>query len=75
MRLYIDLPNDIEVGQYEMRVEAQCDYRGEQIKSIEKNIKIEVEARARLVFNSILAMALLLAVVGVAIFTIRVARR
>ena len=75
MRVLIDLPDDMEVGQYEMRVDAQCDHRGEQIEAIEKNIKIDIEARARLLFNSLLAMALLLAVVGVAIFTIRVARR
>jgi len=75
MRVLVDLPDDMEVGQYEMRVWAECDHRGEQIKAIEKNIKIDVEARARLLFNSILAVALLLAVVGVAVFTIRVARR
>ena len=75
MRLYIDLPDDMDVGTYEMRVDAQCDHRGEQIDAIDKNIKIDVEARARLLFNSLLAAALLLAVIGVAVFTIRVARR
>jgi len=75
MRLYINLPDDIEVGQHEMRVDAQCDYRGEQIEAVAKNIKIDVEARARLMLNSLLAAALLLAVIGVAVFTIRVARR
>jgi len=75
MRLYIDLPDDMDVGQYEMRVDAQCDHRGEQIDAIDKNIKIDVEAHAKLLFNSLLAAALLLAVIGVAVFTIRVARR
>jgi len=75
MRLFIDLPENLDVGQYEMRIQAQCDYKGERIESVEKNIKIDVEPRAKLLLNSLLALALLAAVIGVAVFTIRVARR
>jgi len=75
MRLYIDLPEDIGVGQYEMQVEAQSTYKGELITSLEKNIKIEVQARAELLLNTILVLLVVAAVIGVAFFTIKVARR
>jgi len=65
----------IEVGEYEMKIGARTEHEGAPIEATEKNVKIKVKSKTNLFGGVALVVALVLLVVGVAIFTIRLSRR
>lgn len=68
-------PLEIEMGEYEMKIGARTEHEGAPIEATEKNVKIKVKSKTNLFGGVALVVALVLLVVGVAIFTIRLSRR
>jgi len=73
--IQVILPEDIGTGIYEMQVVAKCLYEGEPVESPKKDVRISVKSRVNLLGTVIIVMVLVIAMLGVAVFTIRLARR
>jgi hypothetical protein len=69
------LPENIGTGIYEMQVVAKCLYEGEPVESPKKDVRINVKSKVNLLGTVIIVMVLVVAMLGVAVFTIRLARR
>jgi len=69
------LPDGIGTGIYEMQVVAKCQYEGEPIESPDKNFRISIKSRVNLLGTAVIVMLLVVAMLGLAVFTIRLARR
>ena len=73
--IQVILPADIGTGIYEMQVVAKCLYEGEPVESPKKDVRISVKSKVNLLGTVIIVMVLVIAMLGVAVFTIRLARR
>ena len=73
--IQVVLPEDIGTGIYDMQVVAKCLYEGEPIESPKKDVRINVKSKVNLLGTVIIVMVLVIAMLGVAVFTIRLARR
>jgi hypothetical protein len=58
-----------------MQVVAKCLYEGEPVESPDKDVRINVKSRVNLLGTIIIVTVLVAAMLGVAVFTIRLARR
>lgn len=65
----------VDVGKYEMKVQAECEYEGEPVEALEKNVTIAVQSKTNLLGAIVLVVLLVGAIVAVAIFTVRLSRR
>jgi hypothetical protein len=66
---------DLGVGDYTVRVDAECSYEGQKIAIDDKIVRIHVESRANIVGGVILLLILAGALVGISVFLVRLARR
>ena len=73
--IQVILPEDIGTGIYDMQVVAKCLYEGEPVESPKKDVRINVKSKVNLLGTVIIVMVLVVAMLGVAVFTIRLARR
>jgi len=73
--IQVILPEDIGTGIYDMLVVAKCLYEGEPVESPKKDVRINVKSKVNLLGTVIIVMVLVVAMLGVAVFTIRLARR
>ena len=69
------LPDSIGTGIYDMQVVANCLYEGEPVESPKKDVRINVKSRVNLLGTIVIVTLLVAAMLGVAVFTIRLARR
>jgi len=69
------LPDSIGTGIYDMQVVAKCLYEGEPVESPKKDVRINVKSRVNLLGTIVIVTLLVAAMLGVAVFTIRLARR
>lgn len=69
------LPKAIGTGIYDMQVVAKCQYEGEPVESPKKDVRINVKSRVNVIGTAIVVTLLVAAMAGVAVFTIRLARR
>ena len=69
------LPEGIGTGMYEMQVVAKCLYEGEPVESPDKDFRINVKSRVNLLGTVVIVTVLVAAILGLAVFTIRLARR
>ena len=75
VNIILSPPAEIDVGEYGVRVEAAGYVGSEKVEAEEKDITIRVEARARIVRNALIVVAVIALVVGVAVWSIKVSRR
>jgi hypothetical protein len=73
--IQVILPEDMGTGIYDMQVVAKCLHEGEPIESPKKDVRINVKSKVNLLGTVIIVMVLVIAMLGVAVFTIRLARR
>lgn len=66
---------DLGVGDYTVRVDAECTFEGQKISIDEKIVRIHVESRANVLGGLFLLLVLGGALVGIAMFLVRLARR
>jgi hypothetical protein len=66
---------DLGVGDYTVRVDADCSFEGQKIAIDDKIVRIHVESKANIVGGVILLAVLLGALIGIAVFLVRLARR
>ncbi|MFC1735577.1 NEW3 domain-containing protein [Candidatus Hydrogenedentota bacterium] len=64
-----------EVGKDEIRVGAECVHEGETIKADEKTVTVQIRSKTNLIGMIVLIGLLVALVLGVAVFTVYVARR
>jgi hypothetical protein len=69
------LPEGIGTGIYDLRAVVKCLYQGEPVQAPEKEFRISVKTRVNLALTIALFGAIVLAMAGLAVFTIRLARR
>ncbi len=69
------LPDGIGTGIYDMQVVAKCLYEGQPVESPKKDVRINVKSRVNLLGTIVIVTVLVAAMLGVAVFTIRLARR
>jgi uncharacterized membrane protein len=67
-------PNE-EVGAYEIKVQAETDYEGTTVQTDQKDIRLQLSGKTNLMGNILLISVLIVAVIGIAIFTVRLSRR
>lgn len=68
-------PEKVEVGAYEVKIEGTTDYEGAAVKSDQKNMRIQVSARANLMLNLMIIVGLIVFILIIAIVTIKLSRR
>jgi len=68
-------PEDLDVGAYEIKFEGETEYEGSNIKSDEKNMKIQVGAKSNLSSNLMLVGGLIVFIMIMLVVTIRISRR
>ncbi len=68
-------PEGIDVGKYEMKVGASCELGGRLIEAQEKSVTIKVESKANILGTTLLIVVLVTAIVGIAVFSVRLSRR
>ena len=68
-------PPKEEVGAYEIKVQAETDYEGTTVQTDQKDIRLQLSGKTNLTGNILLISVLIVAVIGIAIFTIRLSRR
>lgn len=66
---------DLGVGDYTVRVDAECSFEGQKIAIDDKIVRIHVESKANVIGGVILLVILLGALLGIAVFLVRLARR
>ncbi len=69
------LPESIGTGIYDLRAVVKCQYQGQPVQSPEKEFRISVKSKVNLGLTIALFGGIVLAMVGLAVFTIRLARR
>ena len=69
------LPEGIGTGIYDLRAVVKCQYQGQAVQSPDKEFRINVKSRVNVLGTIILVTALVVAMLGVAVFTVRLARR
>jgi hypothetical protein len=69
------LPEGIGTGIYDLRAVVKCQYQGQPVQSPEKEFRISVKSKVNLALTIGLFGGIVLAMVGLAVFTIRLARR
>ncbi|RLF40240.1 MAG: hypothetical protein DRN21_02475 [Thermoplasmata archaeon] len=75
VRIKVVPPEGIDVGKYEMKVGASCEHEGRLIEAQEKSVTIKVESRANILGTTLLIVVLVAAIVGIAVFSVRLSRR
>lgn len=75
VRMHIVPPDDVEVGKYELKVDASTTHEGSAVEASTKTLSVKVEAKANLKSTFLLIGALVVVILGVAVFTIRLSRR
>lgn len=75
MKITITPPVNVMVGAYEVKVEASTEYEGTQIKTSQKDIRIQVDAATNLGGNMMLVLGLILILIVVMIFVVKISRR
>ncbi len=68
-------PDDVEVGEFELRIEGSTEYEGSTIKSDQKNLRVKIEAKTNLKGPIFMVLALLGFLIIIAIILVRVSRR
>jgi hypothetical protein len=63
------------VGDYTVRIDAECSYEGQKIAIDDKIVRIHVESKANILGGIVLLLILVGALVGIAVFLVRLARR
>ena len=75
VKIRIVPPDDVEVGKYELKVDASTTHEGSAVESPTKTLSVKTEAKTNLKNTFLLIGAVVLVILGVAIFTIRLSRR
>ena len=66
---------DLGVGDYSVRVDAETTYEGQPVPIDDKMVRIHVESKANIFGGIVLLLLLVGALVGIAVFLVRLARR
>jgi len=66
---------DLGVGDYTVRVDAECSFEGQKIAIDDKIVRIHAESKANVIGGAILLLVLVGALVGIGVFLVRLARR
>ena len=66
---------DLGVGDYTIRIDAECSFEGQKVSIDEKTVRVHVESKANVIGGLILLLVLAATLVGIAIFLVRLARR
>ncbi|MEW6200512.1 MAG: NEW3 domain-containing protein, partial [bacterium] len=68
-------PPNAEVGAYEIKAQAETEHEGTTVQTEQKNLRLQVSGRTNLLGNILLISVLIVAVIGIAVFTVRLSRR
>ena len=75
IKIVIYPPEDVGVGDTEVKINAECEVENVKIEAPEKNVRIHIKSKANIMGSGILIGALILLVIGIAVLTIRLSRR
>lgn len=75
IEIRVILPEDVDTGEFPVKIWAECDLEGEFIKTQEKDIKVKIKSKTSLTTGLILVGGLVLLLIAVAGFTIKLSRR
>ena len=75
IEIRVILPEDVDTGEFPVKIWAECDYEGEFIEAQEKDVKIKVKSKTSLFGGLMLVGLLVVLLIGVAGFTIKLSRR
>lgn len=75
IQVALNLPADISVGEYEAKLNAEVTVDNRKVEARERSITVKVESQTQLSVTTLLFVALILLVIGIAIVTIRISRR
>jgi hypothetical protein len=75
IKIVIHPPEDVGVGDTEVKINAVCEVENVKIEAPEKNVRIHIKSKTNIMGSAILIGALILLVVGIAVLTIRLSRR
>ena len=67
-------PEDVSVGNYDIRIKAKGEAGTEKIESTDKSFQVRVSAKSNVVGSAVLVAVLILLVLGIAIVSIRISR-
>jgi hypothetical protein len=68
-------PEDVGVGDYDVRLKAEGEVGSEPVESIEKNVTVRVEKRTHLLLNLAVVLVVMGLIVGIAVGSVRMTRR
>ena len=75
IQVALNPPADISVGEYEAKLNAEVTVDNRKVEARERSITVKVESQTQLSIQTLLFVALILLVIGIAIVTIRISRR
>ena len=75
IQVALNPPADISVGEYEAKLNAEVTVDNRKEEARERSITVKVESQTQLSIQTLLFVALILLVIGIAIVTIRISRR
>jgi len=75
IEIRVILPEDVDTGEFPVKIWAECDHEGEFIEAQEKDVKIKVKSKTSLFGGLMLVGLLVVLLIGVAGFTIKLSRR
>lgn len=75
IQVALNPPADISVGEYEAKLNAEVTVENRKVEARERSITVKVESQTQLSITTLLFVALILLVIGIAIVTIRISRR
>ena len=75
IQVTLNPPSDISVGEYEAKVNAEVTVENRKVEARDRSITVKVESQTQLSVTTLLFVALILLVIGIAIVTIRISRR
>ncbi len=75
IQLTLILPQDVSVGEYEAKLNAEVTVDNRKFDASERSITVKVESKTQVSITTILFGVLILLVIGIAIVTIRISRR
>ncbi len=75
VKMTMQPPATVEVGAYEVRLEGTTEYEGATVKTDQKNIRVQVSAKANLALSVAIMGGVILFILIIAVVTIKVSRR
>ncbi len=75
IKVVITPPDGVQVGAYEVKIEGTTQYEGGEVKTDQKDVRIQVSAKTNLTLSLLIVGGLILFIVIIAIVTVKVSRR